>query len=71
VPALAGRYVFADFCAGFVRSLRYVGGRAEDLRDHTDSLAPPPEPSSFGEDARGELYLTSLQGGVYRFVAAN
>jgi glucose/arabinose dehydrogenase len=71
VPALAGRYVFADFCAGFVRSLRYVGGRAEDLRDHTDSLAAPPEPSSFGEDARGELYLTSLQGGVYRFVAAN
>jgi glucose/arabinose dehydrogenase len=72
VPVLEGRYVFADYCAGFVRSLRYAGGRAEDVRDHTDSLAPPQWLSSFGEDARGELYLTSLFGGaVYRFVPVN
>jgi glucose/arabinose dehydrogenase len=70
VPALQGLYLFADFCAGFIRSFRYVGAQAVDHRSWTDSLRPPGDISSFGEDARGELYLTSLGGGaVYRFVA--
>ena len=62
VPAARGRYFYGDFCSGRIWSLRAgrgpVGVRRESLR--VESL------SSFGEDARGELYLTSLEGTVFR-----
>jgi glucose/arabinose dehydrogenase len=70
VPALAGRYVFGDFCSGSIWSFRWSGGQVVDLRNHTDTLRAPALITSFGEDAGGELYLTTLDGGVYRFVAA-
>jgi glucose/arabinose dehydrogenase len=56
VPALRGRYVFADFCAGNVTSFRVARGRAQGLRleARLGTLV-----SSFGEDARGELYVCS------------
>jgi len=63
VAAARGRYFYGDFCSGNVWSLRVSGGRARTLRREgfrVDQLA------SFGEDARGELYLVSLAGRVYR-----
>jgi glucose/arabinose dehydrogenase len=62
--ALRGRYVYADFCRGQLRSARLrrggaSGDRALDLRK-VDSV------SSFGEDARGRVYVVSLTGPVYR-----
>ena len=66
VPALAGRYVYGDYCSGTVWSLRLAGGKATDVRTepvHVDQLA------SFAEDAGGELYAVSLSGAVYRFAA--
>jgi glucose/arabinose dehydrogenase len=60
---LNGRYVFGDFCRGVVESARLQGGRARDVRNtplRVDSL------SSFGEDGRGRVYATSLDGPVYR-----
>ncbi|MDQ3822094.1 MAG: PQQ-dependent sugar dehydrogenase [Actinomycetota bacterium] len=63
IRALRGRYVFGDFCSGTISTLRVSRGRAVGVRRERirlDSL------SSFGEDARGELYATSLDGGVYR-----
>jgi glucose/arabinose dehydrogenase len=63
LPALAGRYVYGDFCVGRIRSLRVRGRRATGDREHAlqvDQL------SSFGEDARGRVYATSLSGPVYR-----
>ena len=70
VPAIQGHYFFADFCQGFVLSFRMQNGAAVDVRDWTSALGDPGDVSSFGEDARGELYLTSLSGAVYRFVEA-
>jgi glucose/arabinose dehydrogenase len=62
VPAAIGRYFFGDNCANVVRSVSSGGG--------TEARTEPftvPGLSSFGEDARGELYLTSVQSGnVYR-----
>lgn len=55
---LDGVYLFADFCGGALMGLR--DGKAEDLKMHIDS------PSSFGEDAAGEVYVLSLSGPVYR-----
>jgi glucose/arabinose dehydrogenase len=56
VPALRGRYVYADFCAGKVWSVRLRGGRASDRRLEA-SLASLI--SSLGEDAARELYVVA------------
>jgi glucose/arabinose dehydrogenase len=62
VPAAIGRYFFGDNCASRVRSVPSGGGT--QARDEPFTV---PGLSSFGEDARGELYLASVQSGnVYR-----
>jgi glucose/arabinose dehydrogenase len=61
VPAARGRYFFGDFCTGEVWSLRGAEARKEPFR--------VPSLSSFGEDGNGELYLTSLEGSVYRLTS--
>ncbi len=63
VPAARGRYFYGDFCSGTIWSLRVVGGKATDVRREPLKVASL---SSFGEDARGELYAVSLGGTVYR-----
>jgi glucose/arabinose dehydrogenase len=65
VSEARGRYFYGDFCSGNIWSLRVVNGRSTDQRREPfqiDGL------SSFGQDAAGELYATSLEGGVYRLV---
>jgi glucose/arabinose dehydrogenase len=68
VPALAGRYVYADLCKGELRSAKLGPGSASG-----DAAIPGvpkiSQPSSFGEDPRGRVYVVSLAGPVYRFVA--
>ena len=62
VPAAKGRYFFSDNCASRIRSVAARGGT--QVRDEPFTVGGV---SSFGEDARGELYMTSLQGGnVFR-----
>lgn len=63
-PALAGQYFYADLCAGWVRSFSYAGGAVTGQTSWHLDLSPG-SPMSFGEDARGELYLLTA-GGVYR-----
>jgi glucose/arabinose dehydrogenase len=59
VPALAGKYVYGDYCSG-------------RLWANGDVLAPTaPQLTTFGEDRNGELYLGTLDGKVYRFVDPN
>jgi glucose/arabinose dehydrogenase len=62
VPTARGRYFFGDFCSGRIwmlgagagqRTMRPTGLRVRFL-------------SSFGEDARGELYVVSRRGLLYR-----
>jgi len=62
VPAAKGRYFFGDNCASRIRSVRARGGT--QVRDEGFTVTGL---SSFGEDARGELYLASVQSGnVYK-----
>jgi glucose/arabinose dehydrogenase len=68
VPALSGLYLYGDYCGGWVRSFRYVGGQATAPREWP-SLSVGGGLSSFGEDAHGELYLTTVGGSLYRIVA--
>ena len=63
LPSLFGRYVYGDFCVGELRSLIATPQAAKGDR----SLGPSvPNLSSFGEDAEGHVYATSLNGPVYR-----
>jgi glucose/arabinose dehydrogenase len=61
--ALAGQYVYGDYCLGRLRAVRLSPGRARG--DHSLGLGVS-RLSSFGEDARGRVYATSLDGAVYR-----
>jgi glucose/arabinose dehydrogenase len=65
-PALEGRYFYADYCNGWIRSLVVTGGVAADLQDHTPDVGTLSQISSFGEDGAGELYVVSRSGTVYR-----
>jgi glucose/arabinose dehydrogenase len=67
IPALQGLYFFADFCQGWVRSLRYSDGAATELTEWP-ALRPGGSITSFGEDAAGELYLMVDRGGVFKIV---
>jgi hypothetical protein len=65
LPALAGRYLYGDFCRGRIASFRISAGQAVDAGSLGLTV---PSLSSFGEDARGRVYLTSLNGSVFRLV---
>ncbi|MQA73726.1 MAG: sugar dehydrogenase [Solirubrobacterales bacterium] len=64
LPALAGRYLYADFCIGEIRSLD-AGAPNPGATDRATGLRVA-SPSSFGEGAGGRLYVVSLDGPVYR-----
>ncbi len=66
LPALAGRYVYGDFCRGQIRAARLRAGRATG--DGGIGVPRVPNLSSFGEDARGRVYVVALDGPVYRLV---
>jgi len=66
LPELVGRYFYSDFCSGWLRSVRIVNGVATSPRDW--SITSVGNVTSFGEDASGELYVTSANGSVYRIV---
>ncbi|MEO8577266.1 MAG: PQQ-dependent sugar dehydrogenase [Gemmatimonadales bacterium] len=66
LPEIAGHYFYADYCLGKVKSFLFQNGVATDKR--TWDLISVGAVTSFGEDAAGELYLTSANGGVYKIV---
>jgi glucose/arabinose dehydrogenase len=74
MPNLHGTYFYADYMKGFIRTFRLAEGRATNLQDVTRQLAPPSSGgshsiSSFGEDARGEIYFLEHQKGeIYRVI---
>lgn len=49
-----------------MRSFRLSGGAATDQRDWTASFRGIRNPSSFGVDADGEVYIVDYGGAVYR-----
>ena len=66
---LQGNYFFADFISGQLFTLRF-NGSAWVATDRTAQLAPDAgtlgNPSSFGEDGRGNLYVVDFDGDVFR-----
>jgi hypothetical protein len=65
-PGLAGLYLFSDFCEGWVRVVAIQGGTISFTQEV--NLEPVGQVTSFGEDASGEVYVLTRDGGVYRIV---
>jgi glucose/arabinose dehydrogenase len=63
VSGARGRYFYADFCNGTFWSFLLQNGQATGLRREAFHVAAP---TSFGQDARGELYVVTLGGQVYK-----
>jgi hypothetical protein len=67
---LYGRYVYADYCQGGIRSLvlpSSASGRATGDRPEGLSVSSP---TSFGEDSCGRVYVTAAAGTAYRLEGA-
>jgi glucose/arabinose dehydrogenase len=70
-----GRYLYADFVQSRVWSVRLTvnavtrEATAGDLVEHTAELGQAAEnPSSFGVDAAGEVYIVSYAGSIFRLL---
>lgn len=69
VPSIVGHYFYSDYCAGWIKSFRIQNGAVTDSREwKTDNLG---HVVSFGEDSRGELYIVSEGGKVFRIAGAS
>jgi glucose/arabinose dehydrogenase len=76
IPTLQGKYIFGDYLASKIFSLDYNGTAASNFQEITSQLFPTRtggfpliNPSSFGEDANGELYICDIgAGAVYKIV---
>jgi len=63
LPSLYGRYLFGDDCRPQIEAVTLSPGKATGL--HATGLNVSAT-TSFGEDASGYVYITSLSGPVYR-----
>jgi glucose/arabinose dehydrogenase len=71
--SLYGRYLYGDYCEGELRSFTATEAttpQAPEARDDTALGLRVEALSSFGEDAAGRVYATSLGGPVYRLTGA-
>ncbi|MDE0230862.1 MAG: PQQ-dependent sugar dehydrogenase [bacterium] len=62
MPGLHGHYFYSDYCGGYLRSFRWDGTLAMNLREWTPDLG---NVVSFGTDGSGEMYVLTTEA-VYR-----
>jgi len=63
LPTLYGRYLFGDYCRAKIESVKLTRARTTGLRETGLEMTSL---SSFGQDAKGRIYIASLDGPVYR-----
>jgi len=79
LPVLEGRYFYADYCTGLLRSFVWTDDPSSPtapgwIRDHwdwkpaIDHDGVLEQISSFGVDADGEIYVVELTGAIYELV---
>ncbi len=74
LPALAGRYFYADFCTGLLRSFVWTRGAVRehwDWKPAIDVQNVITQVSSFGSDPDGELYVVELTGSIFQLVPSS
>lgn len=64
IPSLQGYYLYADIASNKIRGLKLEDGKVVDRRQFAvgDSYMV-----GFGEDSKGELYVATLGGDVFKF----
>jgi glucose/arabinose dehydrogenase len=70
-PELDGRYFYADYCTGLLRSFswaQHVVREHWDWKPAIDKQGVLTQVSSFGADHDGELYIVELTGSIYKLV---
>ena len=69
-PGMYGNYIFADYCSGKIWSIAPQDNDGNwEVTDQ--GKFSPPDFSTFGEDANGELFVASIgQGTIYRVTDA-
>jgi len=67
--SLYGRYLYADFCQGQLRSFTAADAEKGTATDDRALGLQVPSISSFGEDQKGRIYAVSLDGPVFRLVS--
>src|SRR4030095_3963948 len=73
IPDLRGEHLLPDYCAATIYSGRLGPDTLAAFRDRTAELAPGGGLAingitSFGEDAKGELYICDSGGEVFKIV---
>lgn len=69
IPEIDGAYFYSDWCKGWLRSFVLSDGQVTDEIDWSEDVGSIGQPTSFGVDAQGELYITTWGGSVFRIVA--
>lgn len=69
IPALIGKYVYADYVAGLTWGLTY-DEKSKQVTGNQPIQAPQLPVMSFGSDEDGELYMTTAVGLIYKLVPA-
>lgn len=70
IPEIQGTYFYSDWVSQWIKSFQYVDGEVTEERDWTEDLGGEVgSVTSFGLDGHGELYITTYEGGVYKFTA--
>jgi glucose/arabinose dehydrogenase len=68
IPEIAGLYFFADYCSGILSSFRFDGEGASEGLSYADVFGNLGPITSFGLDSANELYLTTQDGRLMKFV---
>jgi glucose/arabinose dehydrogenase len=63
VPTAVGRYFYGDYCSGNLWSLHIADGHAADVRREAGKIG---NLTTFGMDARGELYAGTGDGQILK-----
>ncbi|SFG19842.1 hypothetical protein SAMN05518865_109157 [Duganella sp. CF458] len=66
LPELAGRYLYSDYCKGFLKSFLYTNNAVSEAKDW--AVGDIGKVPGFGQDAAGELYMLSEAGKVYQII---
>lgn len=65
IPSLVGKYLFADYCQGWVSAYDPVTGASTQILTGQGNIL------SFGQDNAGELYILTQGGAVRRIVPSS
>ncbi|HXC51449.1 MAG TPA: PQQ-dependent sugar dehydrogenase [Candidatus Limnocylindrales bacterium] len=70
MPDLQGTYFFSDLCGAFIHTFEIAGGAATNVTDRTNDAKSAGATFvgvvSWGQDARGEIYIINGNNSIYR-----